>query len=94
MSAGMWSKVFVDCIYVVYCRPLCLVTSFNAINALNAILNACLAGKHQFFSFNFYMSRVQSWVLRVLPVAVTGSPNLLCCILRYFTDFAFCCCVI
>ena len=30
----------------------------------------------------------------VLPVAVTGSPNLLCCILRYFTDFAFCCCVI
>ena len=32
--------------------------------------------------------------LRVLPVAVTGSPNLLCCILRYFTDFAFCCCVI
>ena len=33
-------------------------------------------------------------ILRVLPVAVTGSPNLLCCILRYFTDFAFCCCVI
>ena len=30
----------------------------------------------------------------VLPVAVTGSPNLLCCILRYFSDFAFCCCVI
>ena len=29
-----------------------------------------------------------------LPVAVTGSPNLLCCILRYFSDFAFCCCVI
>ena len=34
------------------------------------------------------------WILRVLPVAVTGSPNLLCCILRYFTDFAFCCCVV
>ena len=33
-------------------------------------------------------------VLRVHPVAVTGSPNLLCCILRYFSDFAFCCCVI
>ena len=33
-------------------------------------------------------------LLRVLPVAVTDSPNLLCCILRYFTDFAFCCCVI
>ena len=32
--------------------------------------------------------------LRVDPVAVTGSPNLLCCILRYFSDFAFCCCVI
>ena len=32
--------------------------------------------------------------LRLLPVAVTGSPNLLCCILRYFSDFAFCCCVI
>ena len=30
----------------------------------------------------------------VLPVAVTGSPNLLCCILRYFIDFAFCCCAI
>ena len=30
----------------------------------------------------------------VHPVAVTGSPNLLCCILRYFIDFAFCCCVI
>ena len=23
-----------------------------------------------------------------------GSPNLLCCILRYFIDFAFCCCAI
>ena len=32
--------------------------------------------------------------IRVLPVAVTGSPNLLCCILRYFSDFAFCCCAI
>ena len=30
----------------------------------------------------------------VLPVAVTGSPNLLCRILRYFIDFAFCCCAI
>ena len=35
-----------------------------------------------------------SLLFGVLPVAVTGSPNLLCCILRYFTDFAFCCCVI
>ena len=32
--------------------------------------------------------------LRVHPVAVTGSPNLLCCVLWYFSDFAFCCCVI
>ena len=31
---------------------------------------------------------------RVHPVAVTGWLNLLCCILRYFIDFAFCCCVI
>ena len=27
--------------------------------------------------------------MRVRTVAVTGSPNLLCCILRYFSDFAF-----
>ena len=48
--------------------------------------------------YEFYPSRSLIWdatfFLRVLPVAVTGSPNLLCCILRYFTDFAFCCCVI
>ena len=30
--------MFVDCIYVVFCRPLDLVTDFNA------IFNACLAG--------------------------------------------------
>ena len=34
------------------------------------------------------------YIRRIHPVAVTGSPNLLCCILRYFIDFAFCCCVI
>ena len=33
-----WSKVFVDCIHVASCRPLGLVTGFNA------IFNACLAG--------------------------------------------------
>ena len=33
-----WSKVFVDCIHVVFCRPLGLVTGFNT------ICNACLAG--------------------------------------------------
>ena len=33
-----WSKVFVDCIHVVFCRPLVLVAGFNA------ICNACLAG--------------------------------------------------
>ena len=33
-----WSKVFVDCIHVVFCRPLSLVTGFNA------ICNACMAG--------------------------------------------------
>ena len=33
-----WSKVFVDCIHVVFCRPLGLVTDFNA------ICNACMAG--------------------------------------------------
>ena len=27
-------------------------------------------------------------------VAVTSKPNLLCCILRKLSDFAFCCCVI
>ena len=32
------SKVFVDCILVVFCRPLGLVTG------LKAICNACLAG--------------------------------------------------
>ena len=32
-----WSKVFVDCIHVVFCRSLGLVTGFNA------ICNACLA---------------------------------------------------
>ena len=30
--------MFVDCIHVVFCRPLGLVTGFNA------IYNACLAG--------------------------------------------------
>ena len=30
--------MFVDCIHVVFCRPLALVTGFNA------ICNACLAG--------------------------------------------------
>ena len=33
-----WSNVFDDCIHVAFCRPLGLVTSFNA------ICNACLAG--------------------------------------------------
>ena len=33
-----WSKVFVDCIHVFFCRALGLVTGFNA------ICNACLAG--------------------------------------------------
>ena len=33
-----WSKVFVDCIHVVFCRPLGLVAGFNA------ICFACLAG--------------------------------------------------
>ena len=33
-----WSNVFVDCIHVVFCRPLGLVAGFNA------ICNACLAG--------------------------------------------------
>ena len=33
-----WSKVFVHCIHVVFCRPLGLVTGFNA------ICNACLTG--------------------------------------------------
>ena len=33
-----WIKVFVDCIHVAFCRPLGLVTGFNA------ICNACLAG--------------------------------------------------
>ena len=33
-----WSKVFVDFINVVFCRPLGLVTGFNA------ICNDCLAG--------------------------------------------------
>ena len=32
------SKVFVDCVNVVFCRPLGLVTGFNA------ICTACLAG--------------------------------------------------
>ena len=32
-----WSKVFVDCIHMVFCRPLGLVAGFNA------ICNACLA---------------------------------------------------
>ena len=33
-----WSKEFVNCIHVFLCRPLGLVTGFNA------ICNACLAG--------------------------------------------------
>ena len=33
-----WSKVFVDCIHVVFCRPLGLVAGFNT------ICNACMAG--------------------------------------------------
>ena len=33
-----WSKVFVDCIHMVFCRPLILVTG------LSAICDACLAG--------------------------------------------------
>ena len=33
-----WSKLFVDCIHVVFCHPHGLVTGFNA------ICNACLAG--------------------------------------------------
>ena len=33
-----WSEVLVDCIQVVFCRPLGLVNCFNA------ICNACLAG--------------------------------------------------
>ena len=44
--------------------------------------------------YNCRSSTAPSYDLRVLPVAVTGSPNLLCYILRYFSDFAFCCCVI
>ena len=43
-----------------------------------------------------FMSRLKTYFFFfcVLPVAVTGSPNLLYCILRYFIDFAFCCCAI
>ena len=41
-----------------------------------------------------YVSDLLFVIVRVHPVAVTGSPNLLCCILRYFSDFAFCFCVI
>ena len=33
-----WSNVFVDSILVVFCRPLCLVSGYNA------IFNACLSG--------------------------------------------------
>ena len=33
-----WSKVLVDCVHVVFYRPLGLVAGFNA------ICNACLAG--------------------------------------------------
>ena len=33
-----WSRMFVDCIHVIFCHPLCYVTGFNA------ICNACLAG--------------------------------------------------
>ena len=53
---------------------------------------------HRWLKFAFAQSGAVlcfvTLALRVLPVAVTCSPNLLCCILRYFTDFAFCCCVI
>ena len=37
-SQADWSKVFVDCIHVVFCHPLGLVIGFDA------IFNACLAG--------------------------------------------------
>ena len=44
---------------------------------------------YYYIIFNYYLL-----FNLLLPVAVTGSPNLLCCILRYFSDFAFCCYVI
>ena len=57
------------------------------------MLSSFRGDKHEFCLVVIKFKHVNV-TLRVLPVAVTGSPNLLCCILRYFTDFAFCCCVI
>ena len=62
-------------------------------------LNQILTQKHltleqSFFIFIFYFLFIFYLKICELPVAVAGSPNLLCCILRYFSDFAFCCCVI
>ena len=56
-----------------------------------------LASIRRFLTSTATATLVSAFVLLRIdycPVAVTGSPNLLCCILRYFTDFAFCCCVI
>ena len=47
-----------------------------------------------FISANAFCFMFLFHTLRIHPVAVTGSSNLLCCILQYFSDFAFYCCVI
>ena len=36
-----WSKVFVDCIHVVFSRPLGLVTGFNAIKSFVIVIINC-----------------------------------------------------
>ena len=53
-----------------------------------------LASICRFLTSTATVTLVSVYEFCVLPVAVTGSPNLLCCILRYFIDFAFCCCAI
>ena len=94
------NKVYLILSYLIYSHVLVM----SKLGQLRTCLNLMTARQNSFLSplkdlsisitYLLLSLGISLGILRVLPVAVTGSPNLLCCILRYFTDFAFCCCVI
>ena len=72
--------VLLHCIFTLYCFTLSL--RCTATLYLNALLLLCITTLYCFT------------LPDVTSVVETGSLNLLCCILWYFIDFAFFCCVI
>ena len=80
-SIYAWDRIYVCVCMYAYCvyMYVCICMYVSNHNSMS-VCERCIEALHIGFC--------------VLPVAVTGSPNLLCCILRYFIDFAFCCCAI